>query len=112
MSLFQDKAARLSDMAGNSISSVPLKYTELIRKHQEESASNAVNTLSMTITNLYTQEDYDNISKALQEVKGVVGVGSFQQPKKLTVSYNQYQTSIEHIVYKISTLGYRYINRF
>ncbi|SDK54671.1 hypothetical protein [Natronincola ferrireducens] len=113
MSQYKDKFKNIGEIQKEktSMSSVPPKYKDLIKKHEIYTASNAVITMHMTITNLNTQEDYQNIATALKDIRGVEGIGSFQQ-KKLSVTYNQHETSLEHIVYHISNLGYRYINRF
>ncbi|SES72738.1 hypothetical protein SAMN05660297_00410 [Natronincola peptidivorans] len=91
--------------------SVPPKYDALLKEYQENLATNAVITLSMTILNLKTKEDYESIAVVLRSIEGVKDIGAFQE-KKISVSYNQHQTSLEDIVYQISRLGYRYINRF
>ncbi|WP_028308262.1 hypothetical protein [Desulfitibacter alkalitolerans] len=73
--------------------------------------NNSVITFNMIITNLNTIEDYERINKVLRTINGVEGIGTYNQ-KKLSIMYNQYLTSIEHIVYKLSQIGYRYVNRF
>lgn len=65
----------------------------------------------MIITNLNTIEDYNSISKVLKTINGIESVGPYNH-KKLSVTYNQNLTNIEHIVYKLSQMGYRYVNRF
>ena len=67
--------------------------------------------MHFNIINLNTLEDYDYIVTVLKEVKGVENIGDFI-PKKMSITFNQHETSLEHIVYKLSKMGYRYINRF
>jgi ABC-type lipoprotein release transport system permease subunit len=73
--------------------------------------NNSLVAFNMIITNLNTIEDYEKINKELRTINGVEDIGPYNH-KKLSVIYNQYLTSIEHIVYKLSQMGYRYVNRF
>ncbi|SCY57914.1 heavy-metal-associated domain-containing protein [Alkaliphilus peptidifermentans] len=111
MSLYEDKLDKLTaKMEEISYSSVPPKYTELIEKFQAQNTYNSI-TMNIMITNLDNENDHEILSTALNEIKGVKRIGDFQR-QKLAVTFNQNETSLEHIVYKISKMGYRYINRF
>lgn len=105
MSLYEDKIAKKSKAL------VPPRYAELIQKYQMNYIGSRVATIGMTIINLNTFKDYNKIATALKELKGVIEIGDFQ-PKKLIVTYDRHLINLETIVYKISKLGYRYINRF
>ncbi|KAB3537325.1 hypothetical protein F8154_03270 [Alkaliphilus pronyensis] len=111
MSLYEKRINRVSAKIDEySKSYVPPRYKELLDKYIKESSHSTV-TMNIMITDLLTEEDHFAITSGLKELKGIDGIGEFQ-PKKLTVSYNQNETSLEHIVFKITQLGYRYINRF
>lgn len=113
MSQYENKLKSIAEIQKEKtyMSSVPPKYDELIKKHQSNTGFNTVITIQMVIMNLDTQEDYNNIATMLKNMSGIEVIGGFQQ-KKLSVTYNQHQTTLEDIVYQISKLGYRYINRF
>ncbi|KUO49038.1 MAG: hypothetical protein APF76_10445 [Desulfitibacter sp. BRH_c19] len=81
------------------------------KNQQHSSIHNAFITINMTIANMNTLTDYEGVTNALRTIKGVESFGPYQQ-KKLSVTYNQFETSLEYIVYKLSVMGYRYINRF
>lgn len=68
-------------------------------------------TMCFTVVDMLTQDDYEVIKKHLLELSGIVEVRPYFTPKKLCVTFNPLLTSLEHIVYTISLLGYHYINR-
>jgi len=87
-------------------------YNNKLKKHSEIMGENCnILTITITIINLETYDDYEIITNALKSIRGVEGFGNYR-PKKLSITYNQSMTSLEHIVYKLSNIGYRYINRF
>lgn len=85
------------------------KYGKLLNNYEYSN----VEVISMTITviNMKTDEDFEIISEGLKELTGVKEVIRHNNGK-ITVSFDSKQTGLEHIVYKISKLGYRYINNF
>lgn len=68
-------------------------------------------TMCFTIVDMVAQNDYEVIKKHLLELSGIVEVKPYVRPKKLCVTFSPLLTSLEHIVYTISQLGYHYINR-
>lgn len=112
MSLYQEKIMEKAYKIEDSMNYlVPPNYKEILRRHNEYYQNNSTISFNMIITNLRVQEDYDTIVEALKDLKGVMGVSGFQ-PQKLTVAYNKNLIGLESIVYHISKLGYRYVNRF
>ncbi|ABR49561.1 hypothetical protein Amet_3433 [Alkaliphilus metalliredigens QYMF] len=113
MSLYRDQLSKTREKIKEEFSTsfTPPKYSELLKKHQADQTSNAIISVTMNITNLNTNEDYNRIAVALKEIVGVEDITPLQQ-KKISIAYNQLQTSLEEIVYRLSRMGYRYVNRF
>lgn len=113
MSLYRGKLGSISKIRDGKMSnlSIPLNYIELIRRDSVNSVNDSTITMNMIITNLNTQEDYESIATILKQIKGVKAIGVFQL-KKIGVTFNRYETSLENIVHHLSKMGYKYINRF
>ncbi len=89
------------------------KTAEIFGNMQNHQSIGQSSIISMTITiiNMKTDEDYQIIKEGLKELEGVYEIYPYFGGK-LTVTFDQNRTNLENIVYKISKLGYRYINRF
>ncbi|KAB3527640.1 hypothetical protein [Alkaliphilus serpentinus] len=113
MSLYRSKLSELSSKLEERMMQfqVPPKYSEIIKREEQYYKNHSTVSFNMIITNLHTQQDHDTIAQHLSNMNGIVGVSNFH-PQKLTVAYNKYQIGLESIVYHISKLGYRYVNRF
>ncbi len=104
MSWYENRLGKLAETMEEEIS---MSYAKM----KNHCGNNASITVNMKITNLNSETDYERVTSALRTIKGVESFGPYEQ-KKLSVTYNQSQTSLEYIVYKLSVTGYRYINRF
>jgi|GEM_PF-1144884 len=65
----------------------------------------------LTITNLNTPADGESLSQALLKMEGVIRAEPIPHQKKLAVRYNPALININSITYKISSLGYHYVQR-
>lgn len=76
--------------------------------------SNRLNTempITLTINNLNTPADGERLIQAFQDIEGIISVQPKVHQKKLTIFYNPLLIGLNFITYKISSLGYHYIQR-
>ncbi|MCG8528749.1 MAG: hypothetical protein MI748_20395 [Opitutales bacterium] len=71
----------------------------------------AVLSYNITIVDMFSEDDCNFISGSLLKLPGVVNVQANQKTFCLKVSYYPQKITLEQIVFEISQLGYRYVNR-
>lgn len=79
------------------------------KAHTEKIQSSV--SFNLTILDMVSEKDYQIISESLFKLPGIVSIKPYQQPNKLTVTYNPYLATLEQLVFNISKLGYHYVNR-
>ncbi|WP_227763801.1 hypothetical protein [Zhaonella formicivorans] len=68
-------------------------------------------SITMIIPNMDTEEDFNLISSALLELKGVNSVSPLLRCKRIEINFNPIKIGLETIAHCIGMLGYRYIKR-
>ncbi|MEW6623870.1 MAG: heavy-metal-associated domain-containing protein [Bacillota bacterium] len=116
MSWYGEKTSKLMEEYQKSLKPFFIPSYPMHEYYQEAAMVNSnnyssVKTVNMVITNMRTQDDYNKINEALSKINGVKSTNS-HGPGKLSVTFDAGLTRIEELVYVISILGYRYINRF
>lgn len=94
-------------------------YIEKSNKVRKEMAEKScleiphkLQTTTLSIIDMNTQEDYDRIAAALLKMTGVEKISLYNNSHKIFVTFDTRLIGIEHIVYTISQIGYHYVNRF
>ena len=68
-------------------------------------------TITLIITNMKSDEDARKLVNALQNIPGVTNVVPFPKHRRLTITYNSSQITLETIGYHITKLGYHYLHK-
>ncbi|MCG0278891.1 MAG: hypothetical protein L5656_10275 [Thermanaeromonas sp.] len=68
-------------------------------------------TVTLIITNMKSDEDTWRLINTLQALPGVSSVVPFPSHRRLMITYNSSQITLEIIGYHITKLGYHYIHK-
>lgn len=68
-------------------------------------------SMTLTITNMHSNEDFEKIKKALLGIIGVNDVQKTTNIKKLVVNFDISKTNLTVIAHTIANLGYKYLQR-
>jgi len=68
-------------------------------------------TITLIITNMYTETDSQKLSSKLLTLEGVNKVQTILNNKRLIISYDIRKTKLETVTYTIAKLGYHYLQR-
>ncbi|SMB97642.1 Copper chaperone CopZ [Thermanaeromonas toyohensis ToBE] len=68
-------------------------------------------TVTLIITNMKSDEDTRKLVNTLQTLPGVSSVVPFLSHRRLMITYNSSQITLETIGYHITKLGYHYIHK-
>lgn len=68
-------------------------------------------TITLIITNMNTEEDARKLVNTLQTLPGVSSVVPLPSHRRLTITYNSSQITLETIGYHITQLGYHYLHK-
>lgn len=67
--------------------------------------------ITITVLNMNSGEDKNNLKEALLEITGIDSVEALLPQKKLVIYFNPRQVRIESIAFAIAKLGYQYLKR-
>lgn len=68
-------------------------------------------TITLIITNMKSDEDARKLVNTLQTLPGVSSVVPFPSHRRLMITYNSSQITLETIGYHITKLGYHYLHK-
>ncbi|MCG0278901.1 MAG: heavy-metal-associated domain-containing protein [Thermanaeromonas sp.] len=68
-------------------------------------------TVTLIITNMKDDEDARKLASVLQSIPGITNVVPFPRHRRLTITYNSSQITLEAIGYHIARLGYHYLHK-
>ncbi|MDS1029711.1 heavy-metal-associated domain-containing protein [Bacillota bacterium LX-D] len=85
-----------------------------VPKSEENFAQSIIDlesTITMIVTDMYTEEDYQKIAGELQAMDGIKQISPLLELHRIEICYDTRKISLDRIANCISAQGYHYLNR-